>query len=186
MVLSSSNTVGACVGGPHSCYERFDPDPTPRPGFLRWHSVPVVSHRPEGWLRDAVPGIRPRFTVVGDVLHYCQSMVTVAEVRALARTLPRSSEHLIRDRLKFRVGSIVYVAFSRDESTMGFAYPREDRDALIAGEPDLFFLPEPSDLRFNWVCCHLARLDSQYMTELVAEAWRMVVPKFLARQRLGS
>jgi hypothetical protein len=117
---------------------------------------------------------------------YRRCMVTVAEVRALARTLPRSSEHLIRDRVKFRVGSIVYVAFSRDETTMGFAYPREDRDALIAGEPDLFFLPEPSDLRFNWVCCHLAGLDPQYMTELVTEAWRMVVPKFLARQRLGS
>ena len=46
-------------------------------------------------------------------------------------------------RVKFRVGSIVYVAFSRDETTMGFAYPREDRDALIAGEPGPFFLPEP-------------------------------------------
>lgn len=118
--------------------------------------------------------------------HYRQSMVTVADVRALARTLPRSSEHLIRDRVKFRVGSIVYVAFSRDEMTMGFGYPKEERDALIAGEPDLFFLPGVSDLRFHWVCCHLARLDHEYMTELVTDAWRMVVPKFLARQRLGS
>jgi hypothetical protein len=113
-------------------------------------------------------------------------MVTVADVRALAGTLPRSSEHLIRDRVRFRVGSIVYVALSRDETTMGFAYPREERDALIAGEPDLFFLPGASDLRFQWVCCHLARLDHGYMTELVTHAWRMVVPKFLARQRLGS
>lgn len=113
-------------------------------------------------------------------------MVTVADVRALARTLPRSSEHLIRDRVKFRVGSIVYVAFSSDETTMGFGYPKEERDALIAGEPDLFFLPGASDLRFHWVCCHLGRLDHGYMTELVTEAWRMVVPKFLARQRLGS
>ena len=107
-------------------------------------------------------------------------------MRALARTLPRSSEHLIRDRVKFRVGSIVYVAFSRDETTMGFGYPKEERDALIAGEPDLFFLPAASDLRFHWVCCHLARLDHGYMTELVTDAWRMVVPKFLARQRLGN
>ena len=113
-------------------------------------------------------------------------MVTVNDVRAFARTLPRSSEHLIRDRVKFRVNSIVYVAFSRDEATMGFGYPKEARDALVAGEPDLFFLPDPSDLRFHWVCCHLARLDREYMTELVADAWRMVVPKFLARQRLGS
>jgi hypothetical protein len=113
-------------------------------------------------------------------------MVTVADVRALARTLPRSSEHLIQDRVKFRVGAIVYVAFSRDETTMGFGYPKEERDALIAGDPDLFFLPGASDLRFNWVCCRLARLDHEYMTELVTEAWRMVVPKFLARQRLGT
>ena len=113
-------------------------------------------------------------------------MVTVADVRALARTLPRSSEHLIRDRVKFRVGAIVYVAFSRDETTMGFGYPKEERAALVASDPDLFFLPGESDLRFNWVCCHLAWLEHGYMTELVTEAWRMVVPKFLARQRLGD
>lgn len=117
---------------------------------------------------------------------YRVAMVTVADVRALTRTLSRSSEHLIRDRVKFRVGSIVYVAFSRDETTMGFGYPKEERDALIAGERGLFFLPGASDLRFHWVCCHLARFDHGYMTELVTDAWRMVVPKFLARQRLGS
>lgn len=112
--------------------------------------------------------------------------VTVGDVRALALTLPRTTEHLIRDRIKFRVGSIVYVAFSRDETTMGFGYPKDERDALVASEPDLFFLPGQSDLRFHWVCCHLARLDHDYMTELVTEAWRMVVPKFVARERLGS
>ena len=113
-------------------------------------------------------------------------MVTVADVRALARTLPRSSEHLIHDRVKFRVGAIVYVAFSSDERTMGFGYPKEQRDGLIAAEPELFFLPRSSDLRFHWVCCHTERLDQEQMTELVTEAWRMVVPKFLARQRLGD
>jgi hypothetical protein len=113
-------------------------------------------------------------------------MVTVDNVRAVALTLPRTSEHLIRDRIKFRVGAIVYVAFSRDETTMGFGYPKEERDALVASDPDTFFLPGPSDMRFQWVCCHLARLDDAYMTELVCEAWRMCVPKFLARQRLGN
>jgi hypothetical protein len=112
-------------------------------------------------------------------------MVTVADVRALALSLPRTTEHLIHDRVKFRVGAIVYVAFSRDETTMGFGFPKEERDALVAGDPDLFFLPGPSDLRYHWVCCHLARLDHTYMTELVCDAWAMVVPKFLVRQRLG-
>lgn len=113
-------------------------------------------------------------------------MITVAEVRAVALTLPRTTEHVIHDRIKFRVKAIVYVAFSRDETVMGFGYPREERAALIEAEPDLFFLPRPSELRYQWVECHLSRLDHERMTELVCEAWRMCVPKFLARQRLGS
>jgi hypothetical protein len=104
-------------------------------------------------------------------------VVTVEDVRRLAATFPRSSEHLIRDRIKFRVGSIVYVAFSRDETLMGFAFPKEERAALVAAEPDKFLLPPESDLRFNWVVARLAVLDPDEMRELVLEAWRMVVPK---------
>jgi len=112
-------------------------------------------------------------------------MVTVEDVRLLARTLPRTTEHLIRDRVKFRVGAIVYVAFSRDETEMGFGFPKLERDALIASAPTKFFQPRPSDLRYQWVECWLAELDIDEMHELVTEAWRMVVPKFLARERLG-
>lgn len=104
-------------------------------------------------------------------------MVTVEDVRRLTSTFPRSSEHLIRDRIKFRVGSIVYVAFSRDESVMGFAFPKEERDALVAAEPDTFMLPPESDLRYNWLLVRLSAIDEQEMRELVLEAWRMVVPK---------
>ena len=104
-------------------------------------------------------------------------MVTVDDVRQVVRELPRSEEHLIRDRVKFRVGKIVYVAFSRDETDMGFAFPKEERDALIASEPTIFHLPRESDLRFNWVQAWLSELDPEQMTELVVEAWRMVVPK---------
>ena len=112
-------------------------------------------------------------------------MVSVDDIRALAVTLPRTSVHVIHDRLKFRVGSIVYVAFSRDDTTMGFGYPKDERDALIAAEPAKFFLPRASDLRFNWVCVRLAAIDHAEMEELVTEAWRMVVPKKVAAARLG-
>ncbi|GAA0588166.1 MmcQ/YjbR family DNA-binding protein [Paractinoplanes ferrugineus] len=104
-------------------------------------------------------------------------MVTVEGVRRVCRELPRSSEHLIHDRVKFRVGAIVYVAFSRDETVMGFAFPKEERDDLVAAEPQLFHLPGESDMRFNWVQAWLSRLDEERMTELVVDAWRMVVPK---------
>jgi hypothetical protein len=104
-------------------------------------------------------------------------MVTVDDVRRVARPLPRSTEHVIRDRVKFRVGKIVYVAFSRDETVMGFAFPREERDALVAAQPDVFHLPSPSDMRFQWVQAWTATLDTAQMEELVVDAWRMCVPK---------
>src|SRR5256714_10691341 len=107
-------------------------------------------------------------------------MVTVQDVRALALTLPRTTEALVGGRVKFRVGRIVYISFSRDETVMGFAFPKEERDWLIGGAPDKFMLPDRSDLRFNWVHARLAALDEAEMRDLVLDAWRMVVPKRVA------
>ena len=112
-------------------------------------------------------------------------MVTIDDVRALASELPRSYEALVRDRVKFRVGRIVYLDFSRDETIMGFAFPKEERDALVASEPDKFLMPRQSDLRYNWVQVRLDALDHAEMRELVLDAWRMVVPKRVAAEYLG-
>lgn len=108
-------------------------------------------------------------------------MAVIDDVRALGSELERSYPVYVRGRLKFRVKQIVYVAFSLDETTMGFAFPREERAALVAGEPDRFRLPGESDLRFNWVHADLAALDPGEARELVVDAWRMVVPKMLSR-----
>jgi hypothetical protein len=108
-------------------------------------------------------------------------VITVDEVRQLARSLPRTTEHLIRDSVRFRIGSIVYLAFSPDEELMGFAFPKDERDDLIAGDPDTFLLPKQSDMRFNWVLAHRARLDRDEARELIVEAWRMCVPKKVSR-----
>jgi hypothetical protein len=113
-------------------------------------------------------------------------MVTLDDVRELALSLPRTTEALVRDRVKLRVGRIVYVAFSRDETLMGFAFPKEERDALIASEPDKFQLPRASDLRYNWVVVRLHAIDVDEMRELVLDAWRMVVPKRVAAEHLGD
>jgi hypothetical protein len=111
-------------------------------------------------------------------------VVTVDEVRDLARTLPRSTEVFVRGRIKFRVGSIVWLAFSRDGSEMGFAFPKEWRLALVESEPDKFFMPGHRDLKYNWVKTRLDALDSQEMRELVLEAWSMVVPKYVVDEYL--
>ncbi|MFN2589291.1 MAG: MmcQ/YjbR family DNA-binding protein [Actinomycetota bacterium] len=113
-------------------------------------------------------------------------MVTIDDVRALTSTLPRSYEVLVRDRVKFRVGRLVYLAFSRDESVMGFAFPKEEREALVASEPHKFAMPGPSDLRYNWVEVRLHAIDHDELREIVLEAWRMAVPKRVAVERLGA
>ena len=109
-------------------------------------------------------------------------MVTVDEVRAFAITLPRSTEALVRGRIKFRVGRIVYLAFSRDGTLMGFAFPKEWREALVESEPDRFMLPRQSDLRYNWAVVRLGTLDEPEMRDLVLDAWAMVVPQKVAAE----
>jgi hypothetical protein len=108
-------------------------------------------------------------------------VVALEDVRAFASTLPRSTEALVNGRVKFRVGRIVYLSFSRDGSTMGFAFPREWREALLSSEPEKFERPGASDLRFNWILVRLAAIDADEMRELVLDAWAMVVPARLAR-----
>jgi hypothetical protein len=107
-------------------------------------------------------------------------MVTIDDVREVVRDLPRSYEAFVRDRVKFRVGRIVYLAFSPDERVMGFAFPKEEREALVASDPAKFLLPPTSDLRYNWVCVRLDAIDRDEMVELVLDAWRMVVPRRVA------
>jgi hypothetical protein len=108
--------------------------------------------------------------------------VTVPEVQELARTLPRSSEVFVRGQLKFRVGQIVFLAFSKDGSTMGFGFPKEWRAALVDNEPHKFSLPRESDMRFNWVHVRLDAIDADEMRDLVENAWAMCVPKFLQEE----
>jgi hypothetical protein len=111
-------------------------------------------------------------------------MVTIDDVRAYVADLPRSYEAFVRGRVKYRVGQIVYLAFSKDQTLMGFAFPREERQMLVETYPEKFMFPRQSDMRFNWVVARLDALSPGEMEEYVIDAWRMVVPKFVARDEL--
>lgn len=106
--------------------------------------------------------------------------VGIDDVRAVVRGLPRAYEVVVADRVKFRVGRLVFLSFSRDESLMGFAFPKLEREALVASDPDKFLMPLPSDERYNWVRVRLAALDEEELRELVVDAWRLCVPKKVA------
>ena len=78
-------------------------------------------------------------------------MVDADAVRRVGLDLPRTYEAFIGRRWKLKVRQLVYVAFSRDETAMGFGYPKDARDSLVASDPETF-LPPTSDLRYQWVC----------------------------------
>lgn len=110
------------------------------------------------------------------------NVITVDDVRAITASLPRAYEAVVRDQIKFRVGRIVFVAFSRDETVMGVGFPKEEREAMVAAEPDKFTLPRPSDMRYNWIHVRLDAIDLDELSELVIDGWRMCVPKSVAAQ----
>jgi hypothetical protein len=113
-------------------------------------------------------------------------MVTGDDVRAIALSLPRAYEALVRDRVKFRVGQIVFLALSPDETVLGFGYPREERAALIASEPEKFFLPLPSDMRYQWMRVWLSAIDLDELKDIIVGSWRMTVPKKVYAEYLAS
>ena len=58
-------------------------------------------------------------------------------------SLPRTTEHLIGDNTKFRVGRLVYASVSADEERLGFGFPKDERAALpgcgLTGAADPLF-----------------------------------------------
>jgi transcriptional regulator with XRE-family HTH domain len=178
--------------------ERYLPPAAPGPDHLGF-AVPLRLHCEEGELRllttlmsfaTAVELHLEAFLPADDLTSLIlrdrarrrpsRRGVTLDEVRAFALGLPRTTEAVVRGRLKFRVGRIVYVAFSHDETVMGFGFPKEERQMLVESEPEKFLLPKASDLRYSWVCVRLSEIDEMEMRELVLDAWRMVVPKRVA------
>lgn len=103
------------------------------------------------------------------------------DVRRIALGLPRAYEAMVRDHVKFRVGQLVFASVSPDESLLGFGFPKEQRESLVAADPATFCMPAKSDLRYNWVQLRLAVIGLDELEELLVDGWAMCVPKGIAR-----
>lgn len=105
--------------------------------------------------------------------------VTAQDVQEIALAFPRAFETEAREATKYKVGRLVFAAVSPDGTQLGFGFPKDERDALIASEPEKFLLPRPSDLRYNWVAARLDELDLDELRELLTDAWCLCVPMFV-------
>jgi hypothetical protein len=106
--------------------------------------------------------------------------------RAIAQNLPRSYEVLVRGQIKFQVGQIVWLALSKDGERMGCGFPKEMRRAAVEAEPHKFQLPDPGDMRFNWIHVRLDAIDAAEMRDLVEEAWWTAVPLYVEEETGGG
>ena len=111
------------------------------------------------------------------------------DVRRLALSLP-GVEEIDSDGFDFRVGGRGFVwsyperepgrpRVIRTDIAVLFVGDEAEKQALLLGEPERFFTTPGYD---GWplVMLRLAEVDVARLTELVVDAWRMVVPKRVA------
>lgn len=100
-------------------------------------------------------------------------------VRAVVQGLPGAREGMVRGRLKWRVGTIVFAAYTHDKTQLGVAFPREERDAALRADPLVFRPPRRVDERYNWIEVAVEPVSPDVMAELVVDGWMMAAPRRL-------
>ena len=111
------------------------------------------------------------------------------DVRRLALTLP-GVEEIDSDGFDFRVGGKGFVwsyperqpgkpRVIRTDIAVLYVGDEAEKQALLLGEPDVFFSPPGYD---GWplVMLRLEQVDAERLAELVTDAWRMRAPADIA------
>jgi hypothetical protein len=103
------------------------------------------------------------------------------DLRRLALEFPETHEKLTwGDHPTFRVRDKIFAILSDDESSVRLKATKEAQSALVASDPETFFVP-PYVGRHGWVGVNLDRVDAGELDELLEEAWRLTAPKKMVR-----
>lgn len=102
--------------------------------------------------------------------------MTFDDVRAIALALPQVEEGTSYGTPAFRVRKRLIARLHQDGEALVVKVDPQEREALLATTPDVFFttvhyLEEP-----QWVLARLALADPGELRELIVEAWRRVAP----------
>lgn len=106
---------------------------------------------------------------------------TADDVRRIALALPETEEKLAWGQPTFRVRGKIFASLADDDASMAVKCPMEDREELMAAEPDKFFLRRGHDDKFPWLRVRLAALDDEEeLQAILHDAWRLAAPTKLA------
>ncbi|WP_350281046.1 MmcQ/YjbR family DNA-binding protein [Kribbella sp. HUAS MG21] len=81
----------------------------------------------------------------------------------------------------FKVRNKSFAYLSEDQSRMHLKALREEQEALVAENPDVY-TPSWDGGRFAWVLIQLDQADEEELGELITEAYRLTAPKYLIAQ----
>jgi hypothetical protein len=99
-----------------------------------------------------------------------------ATVRKFALSLPEAEERETWGDATFRVRNKIFVMFDEEERRLWVKSTRDEQQALIAMDPDTYFLPSYVGAK-GWVGVVVAKADRGETEELITEAWRLTAPK---------
>lgn len=106
--------------------------------------------------------------------------LTAGDVRAEALALPETTEKLAWGQPTFRVAGKIFASLGDDDTTMGVKCPKEERDELIAAEPEKFFIKQGHDDNYNFLRVRLSALeDTGELHAILLDSWRQAAPKRL-------
>ena len=109
-------------------------------------------------------------------------MITVDDVRDIALSLPGSFEQAsYGDRPSWRTKPRMFTWIREDpEALVVWVDTVEDKEALVASDPDTFFTTPHYD-GHAIVLVHLDRVDVDEARELITDSWRLRAPAKLVK-----
>ena len=106
-------------------------------------------------------------------------MITTAELRRLALSLPETEEKAHFGKPDFRVCNKIFAGLSTDGAIANVKLSAEIQADLLSSHAHAFSPAEGAWGRAGWTYMQLAGIDQGVAQALLAEGWRLVAPKRL-------
>lgn len=108
--------------------------------------------------------------------------VTFAVARRMALALPGAEEATSYGTPSVKIAGKFLLRLREDGQTLAVKIDFDTRDALLAADPEAFFV---TDHYRGWpaVCVRLAAIERAKLKAFLDEAWRFVAPKKLTASR---
>jgi hypothetical protein len=102
-------------------------------------------------------------------------------VREISLALPETEQSMSWGTPSFKARGKMFLRQHEDDDLIVLKVERHERDALTAERPDTFIVT-PHYENYQYMLVRTVALDTDELRELITDAWRLCVPKTVARR----